>query len=134
MRSAFRCGVKFWYGQAEPRRLCRGLKARFALMAPMPERPFSSAQPIISLPDTASPSKPWTVRSPDLQREILLVRLGIDDHHLGIVDCLRPHCRFVARIVQQNAQMEHAAILAQERHLGGHAGHMGVSKATIAPG
>src|ERR1700693_2498459 len=63
MLRAFRCGVPFWFGQAVPRRPCDGLKALFALIALMPERPFISVWPIISSIGTASPSKPWTMPS-----------------------------------------------------------------------
>jgi tetratricopeptide (TPR) repeat protein len=61
MPRVFRSAVPFWCGRAEPRRPCPGSKALFALTAPMPERPFSSARPITSLIGTASPSKPSTV-------------------------------------------------------------------------
>ena len=40
MLRAFRRGVPFWCGQAEPRRPCAGLKVLFALIALMPERHF----------------------------------------------------------------------------------------------
>src|SRR6476620_1317626 len=61
MPRAFRCGVPFWCGQAEPRMLCPGLTAPFALITPIAERPFFSVWLIISLTGTAHPSKPWTV-------------------------------------------------------------------------
>src|ERR1700748_1184583 len=77
MPRAFRCGVAFWSGQAEPQRLCLGLTAPFALIAPMPERPFFSAQPIISLTDTASPSKPWTMPSPEVSDVTPRLRDGL---------------------------------------------------------
>ena len=66
MPRAFRFAVPFCCMQAEPRRPCPGLKVLFALIAPMPERHFISVQPTISLTGTASPSKPWTVPSPEI--------------------------------------------------------------------
>ena len=61
--------------QVRPRTVT--LKARFALIAPMRERPFSSVFPIISSTAIARPSKPWTVLSPAISDATLSSRDGL---------------------------------------------------------
>ena len=72
---SMRGAILLWAGRAAE--ALPGLKALFALIAPMPERPFLSVRPTISLAGTASLSEQWIMPFPEVSDVTPKLRAGL---------------------------------------------------------